>query len=93
MTLNSSSRWVSAVNLVQLHSIDDTSTDRADELHGNHTLFGRVVGDTLYSTYVVYYSSLCSLPVLCIADALKIGEMGDSFSLIIYSWFDTMTRD
>lgn len=24
--------------------------DRADELHGKHTLFGRVVGDTLYST-------------------------------------------
>lgn len=28
--------------------------DRADELHGKHTLFGKVVGDTLYST-----SSVC----------------------------------
>ena len=93
MILNFSSRWVSVVNLMQPHSIDNALTDRADELHGNHTLFGRVVGDTLYSTYVVYYSSLCSLTVLCIADALKIGEMGDSCSIIIYSLFDTMTRD
>ena len=25
------------------------NTDRADELHGKHTLFGRCVGDTIYS--------------------------------------------
>ena len=25
--------------------------DRADELHGKHTLFGRVIGDTVYSEY------------------------------------------
>ena len=24
--------------------------DRAEELHGKHTLFGRCVGDTIYST-------------------------------------------
>jgi peptidyl-prolyl cis-trans isomerase SDCCAG10 len=24
-------------------------TDRADELHGKHTLFGRCMGDTVYS--------------------------------------------
>lgn len=29
--------------------------DRADELHGKHTLFGRVLGDTLYSEFI----SLC----------------------------------
>jgi hypothetical protein len=25
------------------------AVDRADELHGKHTLFGRCVGDTIYS--------------------------------------------
>ena len=30
--------------------LDHFITDRAEELHGKHTLFGRVVGDTIYST-------------------------------------------
>ncbi|KAI6001147.1 cyclophilin-like domain-containing protein [Pisolithus albus] len=50
--------------------------DRADELHGKHTLFGRVVGDTLYSTR---FCSICASvhrpPPLPTADVLKIGEM------------------
>ncbi|KAG2011172.1 peptidyl-prolyl cis-trans isomerase [Coprinopsis cinerea AmutBmut pab1-1] len=28
---------------------NDSNTDRADELHGKHTLFGRVGGDTIYN--------------------------------------------
>jgi peptidyl-prolyl cis-trans isomerase SDCCAG10 len=33
---------------LQLRGNDDA--DRADELHGKHTLFGRCMGDTVYST-------------------------------------------
>lgn len=37
--------------------------DRADELHGKHTLFGRCVGDTFYST-TAFHSRVWSLPRL-----------------------------
>lgn len=30
--------------------LNSRGSDRADELQGKHTLFGRVIGDTLYST-------------------------------------------
>jgi peptidyl-prolyl cis-trans isomerase SDCCAG10 len=36
------------------HTSKHGVTDRADELHGKHTLFGRVIGDTVYSAYQVY---------------------------------------
>ena len=29
--------------------------DRADELHGKHTVFGRCIGDTLYSKHLQYH--------------------------------------
>lgn len=32
-------------------AVTDTMADRADELHGKHTLFGRVIGDTIYSAF------------------------------------------
>jgi hypothetical protein len=30
-------------------NVDLAPIDRADELHGKHTLFGRCMGDTVYS--------------------------------------------
>ena len=30
-------------------SVEPFKIDRADELHGKHTLFGRCIGDTVYS--------------------------------------------
>ncbi len=38
----------SALSLVELSTLE-WPVDRADELHGKHTLFGRCVGDTIYS--------------------------------------------
>lgn len=32
--------------------------DRADELHGKHTVFGRVIGDTLYSASLVLTATI-----------------------------------
>ena len=47
--------------------------DRADELYGEHTLLGHVMGDIVYGTYSKRSSfvSLLDLP-----DVMKIGEMG-----------------
>lgn len=49
MTRSSLSPSVGAYIAVLIISLADTLTDRADELHGKHTLFGRVMGDTIYS--------------------------------------------
>jgi peptidyl-prolyl cis-trans isomerase SDCCAG10 len=43
ITLGACSRCISA--LTNLKCV----LDRADELHGKHTLFGRCMGDTVYS--------------------------------------------
>ena len=47
--------------------------DRADELNGKHTLFGRVIGDTFFSKFglpsYLHQSNYSK-------DVLKIGEMG-----------------
>ena len=32
------------------------SLDRADELHGKHTVFGRCIGDTVFSEYYHLYA-------------------------------------
>ena len=50
-------------------------TDRADELHGKHTLFGRCMGDTIYSMWM---SPLCYLTGYLTShpDVMKIGDMG-----------------
>jgi peptidyl-prolyl cis-trans isomerase SDCCAG10 len=37
------------VTRVLEHNIEPFEIDRADELHGKHTLFGRCIGDTVYS--------------------------------------------
>ena len=34
----------------------DLFTDRADELHGKHTLFGRCVGDTVFSALLLMFT-------------------------------------
>jgi hypothetical protein len=48
--------------------------DRADELHGKHTLFGRCIGDTIYSRFIYAPLQLAAdeIPI----DVLKIGGMG-----------------
>jgi peptidyl-prolyl cis-trans isomerase SDCCAG10 len=46
--------------------------DRADELQGKHTLFGRVIGDTIYSTRSESSSQQCLNSSL---DVMKIGEL------------------
>ena len=46
--------------------------DRADELHGKHTMFGRCVGDTIYSVSSIRVSttiwSLTSTKLRCHED-------------------------
>lgn len=55
-------------------AVTDTMADRADELHGKHTLFGRVIGDTIYSAFhqlnVKDYSNSYT------SDVAKIGDTG-----------------
>jgi hypothetical protein len=49
--------------------------DRADELQGKHTLFGRCVGDTIYSACFIgmrYDTAVDTRK----SDAMKIGAMG-----------------
>lgn len=44
--------WVGRTSLLWYIGATNLETlDRADELHGKHTLFGRCVGDTVYSGY------------------------------------------
>ena len=50
-THNFSLLWVS-FSLVASNASTDYPADRADELHGKHTLFGRTVGDTIFSSLV-----------------------------------------
>lgn len=38
--------------------------DRADELHGKHTLFGRCVGDTIYSASIAIPTATL-MPIIC----------------------------
>jgi hypothetical protein len=45
--------WVAPVLLIYLSDDLRQIIDRADELHGKHTLFGRCVGDTVYSEYIM----------------------------------------
>jgi hypothetical protein len=52
--------------------------DRADELHGKHTLFGRVIGDTIYSEMIDIFNLLSLIHFI---DVVKIGEMGKTISL------------
>ena len=78
MILNSSSRSV-PFNLL-LHvcprsNLSRNDVDRADELHGKHTMFGRCVGDTVYSAFfplsLSYAVNSCSN-----SDVMKIGAVG-----------------
>jgi peptidyl-prolyl cis-trans isomerase SDCCAG10 len=52
------------------------NTDRADELHGKHTLFGRCVGDTIFSTCALRALSFSTSHLR--SDVLKIGELGNA---------------
>lgn len=53
------SQFIITLGMSILHCYTDTidekapasHSDRADELHGKHTLFGRCMGDTVYSAY------------------------------------------
>ena len=66
------------------------NSDRADELHGKHTVFGRCIGDTVYSKL---FSCSCELPLsVCFAppkDVVKIGEMGT----LVLDWLFTYLTD
>lgn len=55
--------------------------DRADELNGKHTLWGRCVGDTFFSksTFFVTWKQRTDMPT--IQDALKIGQTGGPITL------------
>lgn len=72
--LSSSSHLVRHSNEVLLCIFLTEDADRADELHGKHTVFGRVVGDTIYSEYALQ-STIKRHSYF--ADVAKIGEMGE----------------
>ncbi len=78
MILNSSSRSV-PFNLL-LHAcprsnLSRNDVDRADELHGKHTMFGRCGGDTVYSAFFPLSLSYAVNPCSN-SDVMKIGAMG-----------------
>lgn len=56
--------------------------DRADELHGKHTLFGRCIGDTIYSGSIQHSISCATTERSFLEpDVMKIGSMGELGSL------------
>jgi len=59
-------------------SLTKLGVDRADELHGKHTLFGRCVGDTIYSGSFML-GPLSYAANRCLnSDVMKISAMGVS---------------
>lgn len=79
ITLGAYSHLILVYALAQVSEcLSRNNADRADELHGKHTLFGRCVGDTIYSASFTTSSVQCLAPLTRAAnsDVMKIGAMG-----------------
>ena len=59
-------------------SLTKLGADRADELHGKHTLFGRCVGDTIYSRSFMLGPLSYAVNRFLNSDVMKISAMGVS---------------